>query len=47
MRALLDEKQKIIDTVADGKLVSSVRSRSTFKEFVQRLSAKHGDLFGA
>jgi len=47
MRILLAEKQKVIDTVADGKLVSSARSRSTFKEFVQRLSAKHGEDFTA
>jgi len=47
MRVLLAEKQKVIDTVADGKLVSAARSRSTFKEFVQRLSVKHGEDFNA
>ena len=45
MRELLDEKQKVVDTVADGKLLSLERERSTFKEFVQRLSAKHGEDF--
>lgn len=41
MRALLAEKQEIIDTVTDGSLVSMAHSRSTFKEFVKRLTAKH------
>ena len=41
MRELLAEKQEIIDTVTDGSLVSMAHSRSTFKEFVKRLSAKH------
>ena len=45
MRKLLDEKQKVIDTIADGKLLSLERERSTFKEFVKRLSAKHGEDF--
>ena len=41
MRALLAEKQEIIDTVTDGELVSMAHSRSTFTEFVKRLTAKH------
>ncbi len=41
MRALLSEKQEIIDTITDGALVSTARSRSTFKEFVKRLTEKH------
>ena len=47
MRALLDEKQKVIDTIADGKLLTLQRDRSTFKEFVKRLSAQHSDEFAA
>jgi SWI/SNF-related matrix-associated actin-dependent regulator 1 of chromatin subfamily A len=41
MREILVEKQRIIDTVVDGKLVSGVRSKSVFKEFVKRLSAAY------
>ena len=45
MRELLAEKQVIIDTVADGALINTARSRSTFKEFVKKLSAKMGEDF--
>lgn len=39
MREILVEKQKVIDTVVDGRLVSIARDRSYFKEFVQKLLA--------
>jgi SWI/SNF-related matrix-associated actin-dependent regulator 1 of chromatin subfamily A len=45
MKDLLAEKQKVIDVVADGDLISAARSRSTFKEFVKRLTSKHGQDF--
>lgn len=45
MRELLADKQKIIDTVADGDLINTARSRSTFGAFVKKLTAKHGDDF--
>ena len=45
MRILLAEKQKVIDTVADGELISMARSKSTFKAFVRRLSAQMGEDF--
>ena len=35
MRQILTEKQHIIDTVVDGKLISIARDKSFFKEFVQ------------
>lgn len=38
MRNILIEKQKIIDTVVDGKLVSIARDKSFYKEFVQKLT---------
>lgn len=38
MRNILVEKQKIIDTVVDGKLVSIARDKSFYKEFVQKLT---------
>lgn len=38
MREILVEKQKIIDTVVDGRLVSMARDKSFFKEFVQKLN---------
>ena len=45
MRELLASKQEIIDTIADGQLINTARSRSTFKEFVKKLSAKMGEDF--
>jgi SNF2 family DNA or RNA helicase len=45
MRILLAEKQKVIDTVADGELISLARSKSTFKAFVRRLSLQMGEDF--
>ncbi|KKL56695.1 hypothetical protein LCGC14_2242800, partial [marine sediment metagenome] len=45
MRELLAEKQRIVDTIADGQLINTARSRSTFKEFVKKLSAKMGEDF--
>ena len=45
MRELLADKQKIIDTIADGQLINTARSRSTFKEFVKKLSQKMGEDF--
>ncbi len=41
MREILLEKQKIIDTVVDGKLVSIARDKSYFKEFVQKLNKSY------
>ena len=43
MREILTEKQKIIDTVVDGKLVSGIRSKSVFKEFAMRLRNAYKD----
>lgn len=40
MREILTEKQKIIDMVIDGKLISIARDKSFFKEFVQKLAMK-------
>ena len=37
MRIILSEKQKIIDEIVDGNLVTPVRDKSFFKEFVTRL----------
>lgn len=41
MREVLTEKQKIIDTVVDGKMVSLARTKSIFKEVVKRMSKAH------
>ena len=45
MKELLAEKQKIIDTIADGQLINTARSKSTFKDFVRRLSIQMGEDF--
>lgn len=37
MRSLLIEKQRIIDEIVDGKLITPMANKSIFKEFVQRL----------
>jgi ABC-type phosphate/phosphonate transport system ATPase subunit len=41
MREILIEKQKIVDTVVDGRLVSIARDKSFFKEFVQKLNQEY------
>lgn len=41
MREILTEKQKVIDSVVDGKLINTARTKSVFKEFVRRLSAAY------
>lgn len=41
MRGILVEKQKIIDTVVDGKLLSIARDKSFFKEFVALVSKNY------
>ena len=40
MRELLAAKQEVIDTIADGQLINTARSKSTFKEFVKKLTEK-------
>jgi len=40
MRELLADKQEVIDTIADGQLINTARSKSTFKEFVKKLTEK-------
>lgn len=47
MRDILTEKQKIVDTIVDGQLLNAARSKSYFKEFVNRLSSKYGKDFVA
>lgn len=41
MRSILSEKQKVVDTVTDGKLLNTARNKSYFKEFVARLGNKY------
>lgn len=41
MRDILDEKQKVIDTVVDGQLVTQARDKSYFREFVRRINKRH------
>jgi SNF2 family DNA or RNA helicase len=41
MRGILTEKQQVIDTVVDGKLITVARDKSFFKEFVQVLQQNY------
>lgn len=41
MRQILAEKQRVIDTVVDGKLITIKRDKSFFKEFVQLLNKNY------
>lgn len=45
MREILTEKQKIVDTIVDGQLINAARSKSYFKEFVERISKRYGEDF--
>ena len=37
MQEVLTEKQIIIDTVVDGKLIDGIRGKSVFKEVVKKM----------
>ena len=45
MKEILSEKQKVADIIVDGGVINNERGKSYFKDFVKRLSVKHGEDF--